>query len=151
MSELYEEVRQKASRFGRQNERPLTWLIFMAHRRAIERLCQRLTTQTEIGRKNRSKTKSTTASDSAINITEQRRLIRAAMNSIPGLQQEMIELTFFSGMTNLEIARKLGQRPEVVEDGLRSAMLKLFRLFQSMNFPSVPHHGNRTEVSSLST
>ena len=138
LSELYEEVRQKASRFGKQNERPLTWLIFMAHRRAIECLCQRLTT-----RKNGSKT----VSDSAINITAQRRLIRDAMDSIPRLQQEIIELTFFSGMTNLETARELGLSREEVEDGLGCAMLQLFRLFQSMNFQPVIYDENKTEMA----
>ena len=142
LSELYEEVRQKASRFGKQNERPLTWLIFMAHRRAIECLCQRLTT-----RKNGSKTNSTTVSDPAINITAQRRLIRDAMDSIPRLQQEIIELTFFSGMTNLETARELGLSREEVEDGLGCAMLQLFRLFQSMNFQPVIYDENKTEMA----
>jgi RNA polymerase sigma-70 factor, ECF subfamily len=120
LSELYEEVRQKASRFGRQNERPLTWLIFMAHRRAIECLCRKLRTQSH--------------ATSTINITEQRRLIRQAMDSIPDLQQQMIEMAFFAGMTNLEIAKELRQTPERVETDLRCAMLRLFQLFSAMGF-----------------
>jgi RNA polymerase sigma-70 factor (ECF subfamily) len=138
LSELYEEVRKKAARFGKQNERPLTWLILIAHRRAIEHLCRRLTTQNEGSRKIGGKTRSTTVPDSSINITEQRRLIRAAMDSIPYLQQRMVELAFFSGMTNLEIAMKLGQSPEAVEEGLRYAMLQLFGLFKSMGFSLEP-------------
>ena len=124
LSELYEEVRQKAARFGRQNERPLTWLIFMAHRRAIECLCRKLRTQSH--------------KTSTINITEQRRLIREAMDSIPDLHQQMIEMTFFAGMTNLEIAKELGQTPERVEATLRHAMLQLFQLFSAMGFS--PEH-----------
>ena len=120
LSELYEEVRQKAARFGTQNERPLTWLIFMAHRRAIERLCSKLPTQSQ--------------KTNTINITEQRRLIREAMDSIPNLHQQMIEMAFFAGMTNLEIAKELGQTPERVETTLRHAMLRLFQLFSAMGF-----------------
>jgi RNA polymerase sigma-70 factor (ECF subfamily) len=132
LSELYEEVRCRAAQFGKQNERPLTWLILMAHRRAIERLCKQLTTNSETLRKNRDKTKST------INITEQRRLVRAALDAIPPLHHRMIELAFFSGMTNLEIAKEVGQSPAVVEAGLRYAMLQLFRLFKSMGFSAEP-------------
>jgi RNA polymerase sigma-70 factor (ECF subfamily) len=143
LSELYEEVRQKAARFGKQNERPLTWLILIVHRRAIERLCSRLTIQSEISRKIDDETTSTTVPDSSINITEQRRLIRAAMDSIPQLQQRMIELAFFSGMTNLEIAIKLGQSPEAVESGVRYALLQLFALFKSMGFSHGPKTGIR--------
>ena len=96
LSELYDEVRQKAALFGSQNERPLTWLIFIAHRRAIECLCRKLTEQRNISR-------------TAINITEQRRLIRAAMDSIPDIQKQMVEMAFFSGMTNHVIALELGR------------------------------------------
>ena len=134
LSELYQEVRRTAARFDKQNEKPLTWLIFIAHRRAIERLCGRLAPQSEISRNFRDKTKSTPVPESFINITEQRRLIRAAMDSIPHLQQRMIELAFFSGMTRHEIAVELGESPEAVEAGLRYAILQLFSVFKSMGF-----------------
>ena len=143
LSELYEEVRQKASLFGRQNERPLTWLILMAHRRATECLCQRLTRRTETVGKEKSKT----VSYPTINITEQRRLIRATMDSMPRLQQEMIEFTFFSRMTSREIATELGLTPKAVDDGLESAMLQLFHVFQSMNFHFMVDDENRTEAA----
>jgi len=71
---------------------------------------------------------------SFINISEQRRFIRAALDAIPPLQLRIIELTFFSEMTHLEIARKLGQSPEVMERGLRYTILQLFALFKSMSF-----------------
>jgi hypothetical protein len=50
----------------------------------------------------------------------------------------MIELAFFSGMTNLEIAMELGQSPAAVEGGIRYAMLQLFGLFKSMGFSEEP-------------
>ena len=134
LSELYEEVRRRARQFGKQNERPLTWLILMAHRRAIERLCRQLTTNAETLRKSGHKTKLT----SSINITEQRRLVRAALDAIPPLHHRMIELSFFSGMTNVEIAKEVGQSPEVVEAEFRHSMLQLFGLFKSMGFSVEP-------------
>ena len=132
LSELYEEVRRRAAQFGKQNERPLTWLILMAHRRAIERLCNHLNTKKL--RTSRGKTKST----SSINITEQRRLVQAVLDAIPPLHHRMLELAFFSGMTNLEIAKEVGQSPAEVEAGLRYAMLQLFGLFKSMGFSVEP-------------
>ena len=135
LAELYEEVRQKAARFGKQNERPLTWLILMAHRRAIERLCSQLTCE---NLDKAGKTKSTNARNSSINITEQRRLVRAALEAIPPLQHRMVELAFFSGMTNLEIAEELGQSLKAVEDGVRYAMLQLFVAFKSIGFTAEP-------------
>ena len=142
LSELYEEVRRRAGQFGKQNERPLTWLILMAHRRAIERLCRQLTTNSETLRKSAGKTKAT----SSINITEQRRLLRAALDAIPPLQHRMIELAFFSGMTNLEIAEEIRQSSEVVDDGIRCAMLQLFGLFKSMGFKVEPAKPTLEEI-----
>jgi RNA polymerase sigma-70 factor (ECF subfamily) len=138
LAELYEEVRRKAARFSKQDERPLTWLILIAHRRAIERLCCQLTTNSKTLAKRGRKTKSTTIRASWINITEQRRLMRAALEAIPPLQHRMIELTFFSGMTTLETAKELHQSPEAVEGGIRYAMLQLFGLFKSMGLPVEP-------------
>jgi RNA polymerase sigma-70 factor (ECF subfamily) len=134
LAELYEEVRRRAAQFGKQNERPLTWLILMAHRRAIERLCNHLNTNREKLRTSGGKTKST----SSINITEQRRLVHAVLDAIPPLHHQMIELAFFSGMTNLEIAKEVGQSPAAVEAGFRYAMLQLFGLFKSMGFSAEP-------------
>ena len=141
LSELYEEVRRRAAQFGKQNERPLTWLILMAHRRAIERLCRQLTTNSET-LKSGDKTKST----SSINITEQRRLVRAALDAIPLLQHRMIELAFFSGMTNFEIAKEIGQSSAAVDDGIRYAMLQLFELFKSMGFRVEPAKPTLEEI-----
>ena len=134
LSELYEEVRRRAAQFGKQNERPLTWLILMAHRRAIERLCNQLNTNREKLSTSGGKTKST----SWINITEQRRLVQAVLDALPPLHHRMIELAFFSGMTELEIAKEVGQSAAVVEAELRHSMLQLFGLFKSMGFSVEP-------------
>jgi RNA polymerase sigma-70 factor (ECF subfamily) len=142
LSELYEEVRRRAAQFGKQNEKPLTWLILMAHRRAIERLCSQLTTNSETLRDTRRQNQI----NLQINITEQRRLVRAALNAIPPLQHRMIELAFFSGMTNLEIAKEIGQSTAAVDDGIRYAMLQLFRLFKSMGYTVEPSTRTLEEV-----
>jgi RNA polymerase sigma-70 factor, ECF subfamily len=141
MSELYEEIRRRARRFGKQNERPLTWLILIVHRRAIERLCSRLTTQNGISRTINGNSGPTNVPNSFVNITEQRRLIRTALDALPHMQRQIIELTFFSGMTQLEIAMKLGQPPEAVEHGIRYGMLQLLGLFKSMGFSYGPKTG----------
>ncbi len=135
LSELYQEVREKAARFDKHNERPLTWLILITHRHAIERRCWGLG---EISHKFSGKTKSTAVPDSFVNITAQRRLIREATDSIPHQQQRMIELAFFCGMTRHEIAMKLGESPEAVDAGLRDAILQLFRVFKSLGFSPQP-------------
>ena len=97
LAEVYEEVSRRAALFSKQNERPLTWLVLIAHRRAIERLCGQLTANSETFYKRKGNSNSTGVSTFSINITEQRRLVRATLEAIPSLQQRMIELAFFFG------------------------------------------------------
>jgi RNA polymerase sigma-70 factor (ECF subfamily) len=120
LSDLYEEIRQNAprfARFGTQNESPLTWLILIAHRRSIECLCNSRTKEIEI---------------ESINITQQRRELRAAIESIPISQRRMIELAFFSGMNNLEIALEMKKSAAAVETELRCGMMLLLKIFRSV-------------------
>jgi RNA polymerase sigma-70 factor (ECF subfamily) len=133
LAELYEEVRERSARFGKQNERPLTWLILMTHRRAIEHLCRNLTRRNETLAARGATSQTTTVGDTFINITGQRRLVRSALEAIPPVQQRMIELAFFAGMTNLQIAIKLGLPAEAVENDVRYAMLQLFSVFKAIN------------------
>jgi RNA polymerase sigma factor (sigma-70 family) len=132
LADLYVEIRRKPIGVGRQNE-PLTWLILVAHRHAIERLCRQINIQNAFPNGN-SITHATNA-ESFINITEQRRLIRATLNSIPQSQRQMIELALISGMNIADIATRLGESCEVVDDGLRSGTRELFCMFSSLNLP----------------
>jgi RNA polymerase sigma-70 factor (ECF subfamily) len=141
LSEIYDEIKRRAVWLSRQNERPLTWLILLAHRRAVERLCRQLNTKGALQGGN-----GNTVVD-FINITEQRRQIRAALHSIPHLQRRMVELAFFSGMSNSEIAMELGQPCEVVDEGLRSGMSRFFCRLKSLRFsPEDPIRRDRPTV-----
>jgi RNA polymerase sigma-70 factor (ECF subfamily) len=149
LSDLYGELKRQATRFGKKNEGPLAWLILIAHGCAIERLCcSKLASQMEILRDIGRKPKPTTVPGSFIKITEQRRLVRAALDTIPHLQRRVFELAFFSGMNRLEVARKLGQSPDEVESSLRYTILQLFGLFKSLRFSSGPKKDTRTPYRS---
>ena len=128
--ELYDEVKQQSVLSSTFKESPLTWLILIAHRRAVERLCP------QNGSQNGKVTASSTFNESFINITEHRRLIRETLESIPEVQREMMELAFFSGMNTCQIATELDASQEVVEEGLRSGALRFFCTFRSLPLSS---------------
>ena len=144
LSEIYDEIKRRSVWLSRKNEQPLIWLILIAHRRGVERLYRQLNTKGALQGGN-----GITVVD-FINITEQRRQIRAALQSIPPLHRRMVELAFFSGMTNSEIAMELGQPCEVVDDGLRSGMSPFFCRLKSLRFsPEDPIRRNRPTVIRL--
>ena len=141
LSEIYDEIKRRSVWLSRKNEQPLIWLILIAHRRAVERLCRQLNTRGALQGSN-----GKTVVE-FINITEQRRQIRAALQSIPRLHRRMVELAFFSGLTNSEIATELGQSCEVVDDGLRSGMSPFFCRLKSLRFsPEGPIRRDRPTV-----
>jgi RNA polymerase sigma-70 factor (ECF subfamily) len=139
LSDLYEEVKRKAIWFAKHNEQRLTLLILIAHRRAVERLCHQPPRQSVFESSNSTES---IRGNSFINITEHRRLIRAKLDEIPYLQRRMIELAFFSGMNNFEIAKELGLPCEVVDDGIRSGSLSFFSAFKSLGFSPEPQKPN---------
>lgn len=69
--------------------------------------------------------------DPAINIAEatlmtlQHEQVRAALSLLPELQKQVIELSYFSGLTRQEIAQKIGEPLGTVHTRARLALQKL--------------------------
>lgn len=65
-----------------------------------------------------------TAADSALQ-DERAGLIRSAMTSLPNEQRQAIELAFFNGLTQNEIAAALAEPLGTIKARIRRGMLKL--------------------------
>jgi len=63
--------------------------------------------------------------DSRIDIGDRAAAARLALAELPKEQQEALELAFFSGLTQREIAEKLGEPIGTIKARIRRGLLKL--------------------------
>jgi len=129
---VYAEVKQSASRFDRNRESLLSWLVTIAHRQALEHLCsssedwQFLISVGLAGPPNPGQ-----LYRFGVSKGPHRRLVGATLNALSPVEQKMIELAYFSRMTPLEIGMRLRQSPETVKTGLQYGISKLYNLFKN--------------------
>lgn len=135
--EVYAEVRDHAGRFDKNHESLLTWLVTIAHRRALERLCSSsadrqflvsvgLAAQLGLAQARRF----------SISKSAHRRLVNATLDALSPAERKMIELAYFSRMTPRAIAMKLRESPDTIKTGLQYGISKLYSLFKNQGFLS---------------
>ncbi len=129
---IYDEVRHHAASFEKNSDSLLTWLITITHRRALEQLCSSKEDQLfliSVGLA--TALRSGPIDQIGIRKSAHRQLVGATLSSLSPLESKIVELTYFSGMTPLEISEKLGQSPEVVKTGLQCGIQGLYNLFRN--------------------
>src|ERR1043166_2976227 len=111
LQEIFMEIWKQAKNFSPEKGKPLGWMVTLARRRSIDglrksqasrRAEERL--QAEIEQHPDAWVQNTT--EEAITFSDTRILVRKVLDKIPPAQQEAIELAFYRGMSQREIAAK---------------------------------------------
>jgi RNA polymerase sigma-70 factor (ECF subfamily) len=130
VQEIFLRIWRKPESYVAQRGRFATWLTSVTRNRAVDEVRSR-------GRRFRHETASPEeqerelpASDEydpalSAEMSDQRRLILAALSQIPPEQREIIELAYFGGLTQQEIAERLSQPLGTVKTRIRLGMQKL--------------------------
>ena len=128
LQDVFLQVWRRAGDFDENRGRPFTWLVTLARSRAIDRLRSRAA-------RDRLATASTQdaveeVSDAASDAfrSEQRTLVSNALAQLPEEQKKPLMLAYFEGMTQSEIAEKLGAPLGTVKTRMRSGMNRLREL-----------------------
>ncbi|MGO9609975.1 MAG: sigma-70 family RNA polymerase sigma factor [Verrucomicrobiia bacterium] len=127
LQEAFVQIWKTAGSFDEGRGRPLGWLIMLTRSRAIDRLRSRKTRSrvAESMAKDTSQTAgSTTPADEAL-ASEAQRTVRNALKSLPSEQRIPIEMAYFGGLTQFEIAQQLSQPLGTVKTRMRSGMMRL--------------------------
>jgi RNA polymerase sigma-70 factor, ECF subfamily len=136
LQEVFIQVWKKAADFDEERGRAFTWLVTLARSRAIDRLRQlnsRERTATEASRA--ATDEWTDAVEDAIK-SEQSAVVRRALADLPEEQRRTLLLAYFEGLTQTEIAARLGAPLGTVKTRMRAGMIKLREILreQQQNF-----------------
>ncbi len=131
LQEIFMELWNQAKNFSAQKGKPLGWMVTLARRRAIDGL-RKKQAYMRAGERFQNETEQQpdawvhNATEKEINLSDTRVLIRKVINSLPPAQQEAIDLAFFRGMSQREIAAKTNTPLGTVKTRLELGLKKIY-------------------------
>lgn len=128
LQELFLQVWRRAADFDENRGRPFTWLVTMARSRGIDRL-RALASRERVAQEG-ARDETEAVSDAATDAfrSEQRGLVTNALAQLPDEQKRPLMLAYFDGLTQSEIAARVGAPLGTVKTRMRTGMMKLREL-----------------------
>jgi RNA polymerase sigma-70 factor (ECF subfamily) len=123
LQEVFLQVWRRAADFDEHRGRPFAWLVSLARHRAIDRL--RL--HSSLARASVRET-GDDVSDTAQATLEQREIVADALAQLTDEQKQVLILAYFEGLTQAEIAARLGVPLPRVRTHMRSGMIRVREL-----------------------
>jgi RNA polymerase sigma-70 factor (ECF subfamily) len=124
--EVFLEAWQSAARFDPNKGRATTWIMTMAHRRAIDRIRASQAARdrdTAVGIRDLPAAYDQVAETVEIRVEHER--VEAAMATLSEAQRHAITLAYYGGLSQSEVAAELGIPLGTAKTRLRDAMIRL--------------------------
>ena len=129
VEETFWQAWRQASRFDRNRGAVQTWLLTIARSRALDRVraLRRRHEEPLEGEDGQVVVEQAAEGDPGLEVeaSERRRLVVAALSGLPAEQREALELGYFGGLSQSEIAERTGQPLGTVKTRMRLALQKL--------------------------
>lgn len=137
LQEIFMEIWKQAKNFSPEKGKPLGWMVTLARRRAIDGLRKKQAyqraeerLQAEVEQQPDAWVQNTT--EEAINFSDTRALVRKVLDRIPPAQQEAIEMAFYRGMSQREIAAKTNTPLGTVKTRLELGLKKIYESLKEL-------------------
>ena len=137
LQEIFMEIWNQAAHYSAQKGKPLGWIVTLTRRRSIDRLRkkqayaraeERLQNETE--QQPDAWVHNSTEDD--IEMSDTRRLILGILKNLPPAQREAIDLAFYHGMSQREIAAKTGIPLGTIKTRLELGLKKISEALRGM-------------------
>jgi RNA polymerase sigma-70 factor (ECF subfamily) len=130
VQETFLRIWRRPDSYMPQRGRFVTWLTSVTRNRAVDEIRsrnRRFRHETASPEEQEREVPAAERMDPALTaeLSDQRRLILAALEGIPREQREVIELAYFGGLTQQEISERLSQPLGTVKTRIRLGMQKL--------------------------
>ena len=127
LQEVFLQVWNQAGRYDRARSSVSTWLVLITRSRAIDRLRSRQVKDRTLQGLQQEKRQLHTSPEgpSSVLLDQRRQRLRREMQKLPDEQRRVLELAFFEGMTQSEIAASTGIPLGTVKTRTLLAMKKL--------------------------
>jgi len=123
VQEAFLGVWRAAGRFTAERSKPSTWLLTLVHRRAVDLVRREERRRTE-PLPPEAEPAGAEAADEA-ELAARRQTIRAALRQLPPEQREAIELAYYGGYTQSELAERLGQPLGTIKSRMFTGLARL--------------------------
>jgi len=128
VQEAFLELWRRAPAYDVARGSPEAWAIVVARSRALDRVRARGSARRAEERAGDEPPPSVAQPIEHAEASERRTRVRVALSSLPEAQRQAVELAFFAGLTQTEIAERQGEPLGTVKTRLRLAMEKLAAL-----------------------
>jgi RNA polymerase sigma-70 factor (ECF subfamily) len=133
LQEVFIQVWRRAGDFDETRGRPFTWLVTLARSRAIDRLRSLAARERVAVAGSREETEEVSDAASDTFRAEQRGLVKSALDQLPDEQKHPLVLAYFEGLTQSEIAARLGAPLGTIKTRMRSGLIRLRELLGGKN------------------
>lgn len=126
LQEVFVQVWHQANRYSEQRGSPEAWIINIARSRAIDKLrARRRMEKSFVLTDDPARAESTENVESSAAESETRLAMSSALANLPEVQRRVLELAYFDGLSQTEIADQLKEPLGTVKTRMRSGIQRL--------------------------
>jgi RNA polymerase sigma-70 factor (ECF subfamily) len=130
LQEVFVQIWRQAENYSEERGSPEAWIINMARSRAIDKIRSvRRTEKSLVLTGDPAEAESSVNVESAAAQSEVRLMMNSALAHLPESQRRVLELAYFEGLTQMEIAGRLGEPLGTVKTRIRSGLQRLKEIF----------------------